>query len=77
MNVWAFLGIAVTGFAIWFVTTDVTPPQPWLPLIVIPVFVVPPLGTFWMMYMGVRYERRPMRYVLLAGIPFQQPGYAG
>jgi hypothetical protein len=34
------------------------------------LFVIPPLGAFWMMYMSVRYEKHPLRFVLLTFIPF-------
>jgi hypothetical protein len=35
------------------------------------LFVVPPLGAFWMLYMSIRYEKHPLPLVLLAlCIPF-------
>lgn len=34
------------------------------------------VGTFWMLYQAVRYERRVLRYVLLAGIPFMFVWYS-
>jgi hypothetical protein len=33
-------------------------------------------GAFWMMYQAVRYERRVLRYVLLASIPFMFVWYS-
>lgn len=67
---WALPGVALTGFAFWVVTTSVViPPTPinllWLGL----VFGIPPLGSFWMWYMAIRYERHPLPFLLLALIP--------
>lgn len=33
-------------------------------------------GTFWMMYQAVRYERRVLRYALLAAVPFMFVWYS-
>ena len=38
---------------------------------VVALFLIPPLGAFWMIYMSIRYEKRPLPLVLLAFfIPF-------
>ena len=73
---WVCLGFAVTGFAFWIVTTTETiPPRP-LPLVLLAlVFGVSPLGTFWMLYMVIRHEKRIMPYALLAFIPYFFLGY--
>jgi hypothetical protein len=73
---WAIPVIVMNGFAFWVVTTSVPiPPSPinllWLGL----VFGVPPLGAFWMWYMAIRYEKRPLQYLLLALIPYFFLGY--
>ena len=34
------------------------------------LFGVPPVGSFWMMYMSIRYEKNPLPMILLALIPF-------
>lgn len=73
---WAIPGMALTGFAFWVVTTSVEiSPNPfnllWLGL----VFGIPPLGTFWMLYMAIRYEKRPLPFMLLALIPYFFLGY--
>jgi len=34
------------------------------------------LGAFWMLYQAVRYEKRVLRYALLAGIPFMFVWYS-
>jgi drug/metabolite transporter (DMT)-like permease len=73
---WVCLGFAVTGLAFWIVTTTETlPPRP-LPLLMLAlVFAVSPIGSFWMMYMAIRYEKRPLAYVFLAFIPYFFLGY--
>lgn len=72
---WLILGLAVTGAAYWVVTSDATPPQPLLIAIVALIFVVPPFGSFWMLYMVIRYEKHQMPYLLLAFIPYFFLGY--
>jgi hypothetical protein len=34
------------------------------------LFVVPNIGTIWMLYISIRFERRPLPFVLLAFIPY-------
>jgi hypothetical protein len=73
---WACLGFAVTGFAFWIVTTTETIPLRPLPLVMLAlVFAVSPFGTFWMLYMVIRHEKRIMPYVFLAFIPYFFLGY--
>ena len=76
MFLWAILGLAVAGLAFWIVTSiETVPPRP-IPLLVLAlVFGVGPLGSFWIMYMAIRYEKHPLPYVLLAFIPYFFLGY--
>ena len=76
MLLWATLGMAVTGVAFWIVSgTATVPPHP-LPLVILAlIFVVSPLGSFWMLYMAIRYESRPLLYVFLAFLPYFFVGY--
>ena len=73
---WAIFGSSVAGVAFWIVTsTETVPPRP-LPILVLAlIFVVGPIGSFWMMYRVIRYERHPFPYVLLAFIPYFFLGY--
>jgi len=76
MLFWAVVAIAAAGFAFWFITSRATVPPP--PLLVLPlalVFCAAPIGGFWMLYMVIRHERRPLPYILLAFIPFFFLGY--
>jgi len=67
---WVVLGLLVTGLAFWILTMPGVPHNPVLMFLIIVVFVVPPFGSFWMLYMSVRHERRPLPMVLLAFIPY-------
>ena len=76
MLVWAILGFAIAGLGFWIVSSTGTIPQHPMPLVLLAlIFVVSPLGTFWMLYVVIRYERRPLPYVLLAFIPYFFVGY--
>lgn len=76
MFLWVILGFAVTVLAFWIVTSTATiPPHP-LPLLMLAlVFGVAPVGTFWMLYVVIRYEKHPLSYVLLAFVPYFFAGY--
>ena len=76
MFVWVIVGLTVAGAAFWFVASSAT--VPFNPLLLVPVsliFGVSPIGTFWMLYIVIRYEKRPLPYILLAFIPFFSVGY--
>lgn len=76
MFLWAIVGLAVAGFAFWFVTSSATvPPHP-LPILVLAlIFGVSPIGSFWMLYIVIRHEKHPLPYILLAFIPYFSLGY--
>ncbi len=45
--------------------------NPWILAAFFTVFAIPPLGAFWMMYVAIRYEERPLPMILLAVfVPF-------
>jgi hypothetical protein len=76
MFLWVILGVAVAGLAFWIVTSSATiPPRP-LPLLMLAlVFGVSPVGSFWMLYVVIRYEKHPLSYALLAFVPYFFVGY--
>jgi hypothetical protein len=76
MFLYAILGLAVAALAFWVVTSTATiPPHP-LPMLVLAlVFGVSPLGSFWMLYTVIRYEKRPLPYIFLAFVPYLFVGY--
>lgn len=34
------------------------------------LFIVPNLGTIWMLYTAVRFEKKPLFFILLAFVPY-------
>jgi FtsH-binding integral membrane protein len=76
MFLWIALGVLVSGLALWIVTTNSNlPSQPLFFPVIALVFVLPPFGSFWMLYMAIRYEKRPLLYALLAFVPYVFLGY--
>lgn len=67
---WVLLGFSVTGLAFWMITMPGVRQSPPLMLLLIMVFVVPPFGSFWMMYMSIRLEAHPLKMILLAFVPY-------
>jgi hypothetical protein len=62
---WILLGLSVEGFAFWLMATSLRQ-NPAVTFLSIMVFVMPPIGAFWMMYMAIRYEQRPVPLICLA-----------
>jgi len=63
-----FVAMALAGLLI---THGKAPDSnPFILLAFVALFVIPPLGAFWMMYMSIRYEKHPLPLVLLTFIPF-------
>jgi hypothetical protein len=67
---WILLGLGVTGVAFWMVISPWFPKNPLLEDLAIVFFMAPSVGAFWMLYMVIRHEKRPMPLVLLAFIPY-------
>lgn len=70
MFLWVLLGFLVTGLGFWILTLQGVPRNPLLTLLVVVIFVVSPVGSFWMLYMLIRHEKLPLPMVLLAFIPY-------
>jgi len=66
---WALLGMSVLGTAFWLITTSAGQ-NPLIVFLSVLVFAVPPLGTFWMLYVTIRYEKRPLPLMLVAFVPY-------
>ena len=76
MFLWAVFGFAVAGLMSWIVTSPVTvPPQPLSVALTALLFGVSPIGSFWMLFVVIRYEKHPLPWVLLAFIPYFWVGY--
>jgi len=66
------LGFAAMAAAALLITRGQAPESnPAVAVAFVALFAVPPVGAFWMMYMSIRYEKKPLPFVLLALlIPF-------
>ena len=64
------VGLGVLAAALWILsTTTVSKNSPFV-LIVFIVFMVPPLGAMWMIFMSIRNEHNPWPMIVLALVPF-------
>jgi hypothetical protein len=65
-------GFVALALAVLVITQGQVPASnPLMLFAVVVLFVVPPLGAFWMIYMSIRYEKRPLPLILLAlFVPF-------
>jgi hypothetical protein len=70
LAIWVLFGFGVTGLAFWFITSPLTPKNPFIEIPIIALFGLPSVGAFWMLYNVVRHEKHPLGYILLAFIPF-------
>lgn len=63
------LMIAASAAAVWLVLGPWTP-QNGIELFIVMAFAMgSPIGSFWMVYRSVRFEARPLRYIILAMVP--------
>jgi heme/copper-type cytochrome/quinol oxidase subunit 4 len=74
MKLFRYIGLSfvLTLIAVLLLTRGPAPEShPAVMFALIVLFGIPPLGAFWMMYMSIRYEKRPMPLLALAAfIPF-------
>ena len=70
MFLWILVGLLVAGLVFWLITMPGTTRNPVLMLLIGIVFVVLPLGAFWMLYVSLRQEKHPLPIILLAFIPY-------
>ena len=70
MLLWILLGLLVAGSAFLILILQGVPRNPLLTFLIVVIFVVSPVGSFWMLYMSIRHEKHPLPIVLLAFIPY-------
>jgi hypothetical protein len=68
--VWAVIIAFLTGFAFWVVAGPWYPRNSFVIFLLVLFFAVPNLGTIWMIYVSVRYEQRPLPFVVLSFVPY-------
>lgn len=72
---WILLGFAATGLAFWVVTRAWVPSSALVQILTVAFFGIAPVGAFWMIYVVIRFEKRPLPLILLAFIPYAFVGY--
>lgn len=65
----AAVAAVIYAVALWVVLTPGIPHIPLFMLVVVTVFVIPPLGGWWLVFMVIRHEKRIFPMVLLAFVP--------
>lgn len=65
-----FVGCSVIAVAAWAIMTAGVPPSSLFWPLTFLVFVVPPVGTFWMLYVSIRHETHPLPMALLSFVPY-------
>ena len=65
------VAVVVFAFAFWVIVTPGDPRRvAWFVPVSIAVFVVPPIGAWWLVYMVIRKESRVFPMILLAFVPY-------
>ncbi len=67
---WVLFVVACTALAGWFVLGPWFVRSPAALFFVLLFFMVPPLGSLWMLYQSIRYEKKCLPFVLLALVPY-------
>jgi len=66
---WIALVTGLTCLAAWIVLGPWVVKNPYALFLIAMFFVVPNVGTIWMLYIAVRHEKHPLPFALLAFIP--------
>jgi hypothetical protein len=66
----AVVAIVVYAIACWLIFTPGIPQFPFFVPVIVAVFVVPPLGGWWLIYIVIRHEKHMFPIVLLAFVPY-------
>jgi hypothetical protein len=67
---WVLLIGGLTLVALWIVMAPWFPQNIFVITIVAALFGLSSLGGFWMLYMAIRHERHPLRFVGLSLLPY-------
>ena len=70
LTIWIVIGILVEGIAFGVIASPNMPRGSVFVFLVVVIFLLPPFGGFWMIYMAIRYERHPLTTILLAFLPY-------
>ena len=69
------LGICVLGLLISWGESGTISARSFLLVPLLAVFAGSPIGSFWMLYVSIRYEKHPATYMLMAFVPFMSVWY--
>jgi uncharacterized membrane protein YqjE len=75
MFLWAVLGFALAALASWLFDSITNPLKPLTLVGLAILYVVAPLGSFWMLFVVIRHEKHPLPWILLAFLPYFSVGY--
>jgi len=64
------VGLAVLGVAAWVLSAAQLSVDSGLFFVILVIFMIPPFGGLWMVYMSIRYEKNPWPMILLALLPY-------
>ena len=67
---WILFLVACTAFAAWLVFGPWFARNPFALFFVVLFFAVPPIGSLWMLYQSIRYEKESLPFVILAFVPY-------
>lgn len=74
---WAGFILLLNLLAAWIVIGPWLPENTFVKFLVAMFFLAPSVGTFWMIYVAVRYEAKPWPFVAIALISFSCLWYYG
>lgn len=64
------VGLSILGVAGWVLSASQAPNNSPIFFVIFVVFMIPPIGGLWMVYVSIRYETRPWPMILLALLPY-------
>ena len=67
---WILFLVACTALAFWLVVGPWFARNPLALFLVMLFFMVPPIGSLWMLYQSIRYEKNCLPFVILALVPY-------
>ncbi len=67
---WVPLSVGFVCFYAWFTIGSATPNPSIFILPIVLIVMLGNIGTFWMWYVAIRWEVRPLPFLLLGFLPF-------
>jgi hypothetical protein len=67
---WILLAAGLNGLMAWVVFSRGAIKDPFALFLLLALFMTPNIGTIWMLYVVVRFEKHPLPFILLGFIPY-------